>query len=523
MSKFSGTARRPRLAQLTAPVWTTDVRRRTGDEAAGPGCDTQSELVLLAIADLAGETTVDERARFAQLVHQVTETNPTFIAGEDPRAGRIGLAQYLRQELLLRSASVVMAAEYVAAGGAGGRSVVARVLQRADEPAELLRYWIATHGRRLPMPIKRGVADAVRRLYSERAAVRYDGATRTLRMADVLELTHPEPSSAAQSALFRYLLDRRHHGDAVADPRTLPVLAAAAELATVPAGGRRALLRARGPSALTAAGLAWDRLTRWLPGGMDAEGWEAVIPSMDVTALVRNLCNFHEAGIGHQAVESVTAALTDPSAVARARLSPLQAWAAYSHAPSDAYRRALGRTLELTSGNVPALPGTLVVIDTSGSMRGRASGRCAMARVEVAAVMAVAAAKSARDVDVVIYGHGNVRVEGLADAPVVAGVERVVGLVGSVGHATFGHTAVARRFDRNRHRRAVLFTDDQQHDAGAFGLEHVPLLYTFDLGRSRPPAPGPGGRGRYTLGGFTDATFSAMSVLEAGADARWPF
>jgi hypothetical protein len=32
-----------------------------------------------------------------------------------------------------------------------------------------------------------------------------------------------------------------------------------------------------------------------------------------------------------------------------------------------------------------------------------------------------------------------------------------------------------------------------------------------------------GEHGRYTLGGFTDATFTVMKVLEHGRDAHWPF
>ena len=185
-------------------------------------------------------------------------------------------------------------------------SVVARALQRADEPAEMLGYWFTTHGRNLPMPVKRGVADAVRRLYTERAALRYDGLSRQIRMADVIELTHPSPRDQAQSALFRYLLDRRHHDDAVADPAVLPMLAAAAALDAVPADERRshaapARRRPRSPQ----AGFSWERLSGWLPGGMDAEAWEAVIPSMGVMALVRNLRNFDQAGIGDAAVDAV--------------------------------------------------------------------------------------------------------------------------------------------------------------------------------------------------------------------------
>ena len=527
MTKFSGTKNRPLRANLTAAVRTTSRRTLTYEGGLAHERAAESDLFLLAATNMVGEDTFYERAgdrgaRFAALVHEVTRANPAFIAGADLQAGKVGLTQYLRQTMLMRSAAVVMAAEYVAAGGAGGRAVIARALQRADEPAELVGYWLAAHGRRLPMPVKRGVADAVRRLYTERAALRYDGLTRQLRMADVIELVHPEPKDAAQSALFRFLLDRRHHDDAVAGA-DLPVLTAAAELYAVPVGERREVLREFGAATLALAGFSWERLSGWLPGGMDAEAWEAVIPNMGVMALVRNLRNFDQAGITEAAIQAVIAKIVDRDEVAKARVFPYQVWAAYKNAPSDNWKRALGRTLELTTANVPSLDGTLVVIDTSGSMQRRASDRSAVARIEVAAVMAMASAKAARDIDVVIYGVDNAQVRGLAGASVLAGVQKVVGLIGSVGHATYGHTAVARHVNPERHRRVVLFTDDQQHDSGHVRLDHVPLIYTFNLAGYRAPALQSGERGRYTLGGFTDATFTAMAVLEAGRDSEWPF
>jgi hypothetical protein len=382
---------------------------------------------------------------------------------------------------------------------------------------------MANHGRNLPMPVKRGVADTVRRLYTERAALRCDGLSCQLRMADLIELTHPAPAGERQSALFRYLLDRRHHDDAVADPEMLPVLAGAAALEAVPADQRRSVLRDRGRAALADAGFSWERLSGWLPGGMDAEAWEAVIPSMGVMALVRNLRNFDQAAISDVAIEAVIAKITDPEDVAKARLFPYQVWAAYKNAPSDTWKRALGRTLDLAVGNIPSLDGTLVVIDTSGSMQAPVSRRSTMQRVEVAAVMAMATAKRAGDVDVVIYGHDNALVRGLHGASVLAGVDKVVRSVGSVGHATFGHTAIARWYQPRRHRRAVIFTDDQQHDSGRVSLDHVPLIYTFNLAGYRPSALPAGEKGRYTFGGFTDATFTAMAVLEGGRNASWPF
>ncbi len=283
------------------------------------------------------------------------------------------------------------------------------------------------------------------------------------------------------------------------------------------------MLAHRGPEALRADGTSWERLAGWLPGGMDAEAWESVIPSMGVMALVRNLRNFDEQGIGRAAIETVLDRITDADEVARARLFPYQVWAAYAHAPSDDWKRALGTTLELTTTNIPAFDRTLVVIDMSGSMQGRVSNRSVMSRVEVASVMAAVTAKRSAHCDVVVFGHTHATVKLRRGASVLRNVERLVRRVGSVGHATYGHTAIAAHFDRRRHDRVVLFTDDQMHDAGHVDLSDVPLIYTVDLAGYRPRSMPSGGRDRYTLAGFSDATFGLMATLEAGRDADWPF
>jgi len=110
---------------------------------------------------------------------------------------------------------------------------------------------------------------------------------------------------------------------------------------------------------------------------------------------------------------------------------------------------------------------------------------------------------------------------------------RAAARVGSGGHGSalgrFGRSRHrrahrhARWFDPERHWRAVVFTDDQQHDSGHVPLDHVPLIYTFELAGYRPSALPAGGRGRYTVGGFTDATLTVTGVLEAGRNATWPF
>jgi hypothetical protein len=59
----------------------------------------------------------------------------------------------------------------------GARQIVDSVLQRADEPGEALAYWTATYGRAVPKPVKRGIADAVARLYTQRSLLKYDTAS----------------------------------------------------------------------------------------------------------------------------------------------------------------------------------------------------------------------------------------------------------------------------------------------------------------------------------------------------------
>ncbi len=292
----------------------------------------------------------------------------------------------------------------------------------------------------------------------------------------------------------------------------------------MPEGDRRQLLRDRGPAALADAGVSWERLSGWLPGGMDAEAWEAVIPSMGVMALVRNLRNFDQAGISEPSIDAVIAKITDADEVAKARLFPYQVWAAYKHAPSDAWKRALGRTLELHRGQHPCprwhpRRHRHLGLDAGGGVRSihaaagrdrRGHGRWRRHTVPRPS-MSWSTARRTRG-----CGAG-------AAHRCSREVEQIVRSVGSVGHATFGHTAIKQWYDPDRHRRVVLFTDDQQHDAGQVRLEHVPLIYTFDLGGYRPSALPAGERGRYTLGGFTDATFKAMEVLEGGRNAQWPF
>ncbi len=514
MVKFSRYRARPNvrsaLKTIGKPV------SRTHEGARAYRRDPKSELFLLAVTNMVAEPTFYEGVgrrdrRFADLVHHVTREDPEWMQRFVP---------WLRTEANMRSAAAVAAAEYVKAGGPHGRKVVASAVARADEPAEILAYWSQEHGRRFPQPVKRGVADAVRHRYTEYSALKYDGLSRAWRMGDVIELTHPKPAQAWQSDLFRYLLDRRHHPEAVVVPEALSKVARRAELEAVPVEHRRGMLRERGADLLKEAGATWEWLSGWLPGGMDAEAWEAVIPSMGYMALLRNLRNFDEATISHQRVRYVQGVLADPERVAGSRQFPYRFWSAYRNVPSLRWASTLETALELSVRNIPALPGrTLVLTDTSGSMTMPVSGRSKVRHFEVAAMFAAALAAQADEVDLVSFAEGSEKIRFRKHQSVLRTIEKVESRIGKVGHATFLGAAVDRRFQG--HDRVVVFSDMQTHD------QLPPLdgvsVFVFNTGGYQTTPFAVGDKGHYEIGGFTDATFRLMKHLENLREADWPF
>ncbi|WP_129309793.1 TROVE domain-containing protein [Streptomyces sp. L2] len=525
MARFNTRAAK---AQPTSAVTTTGRVLRTHQGGRGRERDARSELFLLAVSNFVGRDTfyesgADRDDRFTRLLRGLAVSDPSWTAG---------LLAWLRGEGNMRTASLVGAAEYVharlAAGATDGpsnRQVVASVLQRPDEPGELLAYWTATYGRAVPKPVKRGIADAVRRLYHAKSLLKYDTASKGYRFGDILNLVHaaPGPDKPWQGELFRYALDRRHNPDTAVPPASLPVLTAHRELMALPVEERRAVVTAPGGAErLAAAGITWEALAGWLQGPMDQAAWEAVIPSMGPMALVRNLRNFDEAGVSDEVAAQVAASISDPAQVARSRQFPFRYLAAYRHAPSLRWSYPLERALGHSLANVPALPGrTLVLVDRSGSMFwSPVSERSQLTRADAAAIFGTALALRAADADLVEFGSTSRAVEFRAGESVLKILERFGNLGGT-------DTTEAVRRHYARHDRVLIVTDEQyapnRHgDPTAQIPAHVPV-YTWNLEGYRA-GHGPSGTGnRHTFGGLSDAAFRMVPLLEAAKNAEWPW
>jgi hypothetical protein len=350
LSKFNIVDKR--RANITGPI--AAERGPSGiTHEGGPGYahDEKSALFLLAVSNFVGEDSFYEKAgdrdnRYVNLVRAVAVADPDWTHR---------FVRWLRNDANMRSASIVAGLEaakaLLDAGKPGGRQIVADSMARADEPGEACAYWISRYGRALPKPVKRGIADAVGRLYTERALLKYDTGSKGFRFGDVIDLVHPTSDTAEMGLRFEYALDRRHSRDKPI-PERLGFVRRNAELRARAAEDPAVLLN---PELLYGAAMTWEDVLSLVGSKVDkAKLWEALAPTLGYMAALRNLRNMDEAGVSDEVAERLAARLADPEQVARSRQFPFRFLAAYEQAPSLRWGHALDKALTLATQNVPA-------------------------------------------------------------------------------------------------------------------------------------------------------------------------
>lgn len=523
---------------LTASASPTAVTHEGGSTFA---YDAQTELFTLLTTTFITEksfyTTGDEQvARVRELVTQITAADASAdkaVSG----AWFAGFAKWLRTEANIRTGAIVLACEVVKARQAVNapgfsRDVVNGACDRGDEPGELLGYWLAQFGKTIPIAVKRGLADAVVRLYSEYSTLRYDTSSHAIRFGDVIDIVNPRTNARAAAGvpnhpLYKHLIDRRHAYNTSEIPEALTTLRARAALEEVPVERRRALLG--DTDRFKAAAMSWEALAGWLQGPMDAKAWETIVPTMGYMALLRNLRNFDEQGMSKAVAAAVAARLADPAQVAKSRQLPFRFWSAYKSVSNDRWKVALGDALEASCQNIPDTLGgrTLVLVDTSGSMGGRVSENSSVTMHEIAGLFGVAMATK--------FGVSNVDLFGFADfayehklkrgASIMTQVNEFYRTNGRAGYGTQIEASLRQAY--KNHDRVVLLSDMQTWGgpyagrAGEFIPKHVPF-YAFNLRGYGTTAVG-AGENRFQLAGLSDKTFQWMETAEKGQMAGWPW
>ena len=553
MAKFAGTTK-----GRGALLGTTGEKIATHQGGTGFAREPKAELYLSAVSTTLEptfyESPSDRENRLRELVKRVTLEDPQWVRN---------FVEWLRAKANMRSVSILVAAEFVKARLDAGvseapekgerltaplapglnRQVIAAACLRADEPGEFIAYWQTRYGRNLPMPVKRGVADAARKVFNQRAALRYDGNRGAMRLGDMVELTHPTPKGPEQSALFGWLLDRRHarretpESDlamlkAITNRQALNELAIAERHAFV----RQVLAGEPDPEFRWLQALAgqWEWGKSWLGESTEdrtfervseADQWKLFIQhGMGYMALLRNLRNFDEAKISSDVVKHVKAILADQDEVKRSRQFPFRFYSAFKATEGNHWAKSLSAGLQYSLANVPVLDGgSLILADMSGSMwPWGGSERGKTFPYEQAALFSSALALRAERPTLVQYGTGSAVVKVDRSKGVL---EHMAKFTSMGGTATM--QAVREHFQPDVHKRVIIVTDEQAHyDSLGGGLDTLlpddVFCYTWNVAGYRA-AHGESGPTRHSFGGLTDQSWGLIPQIEVGVDQNWPW
>lgn len=376
----------------------------THEGAPAKRIDAFAQLRRISLASMLWEDQfyVDGQSH-AQLI---AETLP-LVAAEDVAA----LAIEAREKQKLRHLPLLLVRELArrkdAPSGIVSRTL-ARIIQRADELTEFLAiYW--KDGRQpLSNQVKKGLAKAFRKFNAYQLA-KYDRAN-AVRLRDVLFLTHPKPTDEAQQEIWNKLV-----ANTLESPDTWEVA--------------------------LSAGL--DKKETWLR--LLAE------KKLGALALLRNLRNMREVGVGDDAIRAALIAMKIE------RVLPYRFIAAARYTP--ALEDTLEQAMFTCVADAPKLSGkTILLVDVSGSMDSPISAKSDLRRIDAACGLAMLARELCAQVAIVTFSDRAVEVAprrgfALRDA-----------IVQSQPHSSTYLGAAVSAVIQNPHDRLIVITDEQSHD-----------------------------------------------------------
>lgn len=291
-------------------------------------------------------------------------------------------------------------------------ATLSRIIQRPDELSEYLSiYW---RDGRCPVSAqsKLGLARAFKK-FNEYSLQKYnsDGA---IKLRDVLFMCHAKPDSPEQDALWKRLI-----GGTMATPDTWEV-----SLSATKGEGKKA---------------AWENLLRE--------------NKLGALALIRNLRNMNEAGVD---VLLIRTALQN---IDVKRVLPFRFIGAARYNPS--LEPELEQALFKCVAESPKLAGhTVILVDVSGSMNDRLSGKSELMRYDAACGLAMLCRELCESVSVYSFSCHCIQI------PARRGFALRDAIINSQEHAsTYTGQALSAINSRERYDRIIVITDEQSHDS----------------------------------------------------------
>lgn len=316
----------------------------------------------------------------------------------------VDLAIEAREKFNLRHVPLLILTVLAQRGGPQVAPAIERVIQRADELAELIAIYWRNGKRPLSAQMKKGLARALRK-FDEYALAKYDRAG-AVRLRDVLFLTHAKPVNAEQEALWKRLAQNE-----LVTPDTWEVA---------------------------------------LSGGADKkETFERLLREgqLGYLALIRNLRNMEQAGCDVGLVRDAILARKGAR-----RVLPFRYVAAARAAPM--YEPYLDQALVASLGDMEQLSGaTAILVDVSGSMDAKLSARSDLTRMDAAATLASIIPGSVR-----VFTFSNQIVE-CPPRKGMAGVDAILKSQPHGGTELFG--AIQAVSAKIPHDRIIVVTDEQ--------------------------------------------------------------
>lgn len=224
------------------------------------------------------------------------------------------------------------------------------IMVRADEPTDAMAYQINKFGKPIPNSLKRAIKKKLES-FSEYQLSKYQGRNSSVKLADVVKLTHPNLGPVGKKIL---------EGTAKVD--------------------------------------TWESKLSATQGEDKSTAWAEAIPTMGYMALLRNLRNFIKEDIDNTVFKSVLTKIADKDQVKKSKQFPFRFYSAYVELDKARYTLkneakinkamdALAIAMDHAVDNVEIEGTNLFLVDSSGSMNQPVSNKSDVMAVDIACLL----------------------------------------------------------------------------------------------------------------------------------------